>query len=55
MPVTAGAPEQSAVVYRFTVEPGSAVPFSTGFVLGFGETGVTLPRVTSPGAVESLT
>ena len=45
---------QPAVGYSRTVDPASAVPCTAGVVLGLGEAGVTLVRVTSPGAVESL-
>ena len=54
VPVAAGVPVQPTVEYSRTVEPASAVPLTTGVVLGLGEAGVTLVRVTSPGAVESL-
>ena len=53
-PVAAGVPEQSAVGYRFTVDPGSAVPWITGVVLGFGEAGVTWLSTTDAGGVESF-
>jgi hypothetical protein len=54
VPVAAGEPVQSEVVYSFTVDPASAVPFTAGVVLGFGDVGVTLRAVTNTGAVESL-
>ena len=53
-PVAAGVPVQPAVGYSRTVDPASAVPFTTGLVLGLGEAGETLVRVTNPGATESL-
>ena len=46
---------QPAVVYSLTVDPASAVPLTTGVVLGLGEAGVTLVSTTGAGAVESLT
>ncbi len=55
VPVATGVPVQPAVVYSFTVDPASAVPFTTGLVLGLGEVGVTLVSVTSAGAAASLT
>ena len=55
VPVAAGAPVQSAVVYSVTVDPGSAVPFTAGVVLELGEAGVELVNVGGSGAVESLT
>ncbi len=54
VPVAAGVPVHPAVGYSLTVDPASAVPFTTGVVLGLGEAGVMLVRVTSPGALESL-
>ena len=55
VPVAAGVPVQPAVEYSFTVDPASAVPFTTGVVLVLGEGGVTLVSTTNDGAVESLT
>jgi hypothetical protein len=55
VPVATGEPVQPAVEYTFTVDPASAVPFTTGVVLVFGEVGVTLVNVTGAGAAESLT
>ena len=53
VPVAAGVPVQPAVAYSLTVDPASAVPFTTGVVLG--EDGVTLVSTTGTGAVESWT
>ena len=53
VPVATGVPVQPAVEYSRTVDPASAVPFTTGVVLGLGEAGVMLVSVTSPGAIES--
>ena len=55
VPVAAGVPVQPAVEYSFTVDPASAVPFTTGVVLVLGEGGVTLVSTTGAGAVESWT
>ena len=54
VPVAAGVPVQSLVVYSDTVDPASAEPLTTGVVLWDGEGGVTLVSSTSGGAVESL-
>jgi hypothetical protein len=54
VPVATGEPVQPAVAYTFTDDPASAVPFTTGVVLVFGEVGVTLVSVTGAGAVESF-
>ena len=54
-PVAAGASVQSAVAYSLTVEPGSAVPWISGVVLGSGEAGVEPVSVTDAGPVASLT
>jgi hypothetical protein len=54
VPVAAGVPVH-AFVYSCTVDPASAAPLTTGAVLGLGEVGAMLVRVTSPGAEESLT
>jgi hypothetical protein len=55
VPVASGVPVHPAVEYSRTVEPASAVPWTVGVVLGLGEAGAALVRVTSPGGAESLT
>jgi hypothetical protein len=54
-PVPAIEPEQSELVYRFTVEPPSAEPLTSGELSFAGESGSVSVRAGSFGAVESST
>jgi hypothetical protein len=54
-PVAAGAPEQSEVVYSFTVEPASAEPISFGLLSFAGEAGLEDETDGVAGSVESST
>jgi hypothetical protein len=53
VPLVTGAPEQSLVVYSFTVEPASAVPVMLGLLLFASEAGIEPNPLGAPGAVES--
>ena len=55
LPFATGVPEQSLVVYSFTVEPDSAVPVMLGLLLFAGDAGVEARPVGAAGTVESST
>ena len=55
LPLAAGGPEQSLVVYRLTVEPASALPQIMGALSLAGEAGVEPSDEGAAGAVESST
>jgi multisubunit Na+/H+ antiporter MnhC subunit len=54
-PLATGAPEQSLVVYSFTVEPASAVPVINGLLLFAGDAGAEPNPLGGVGTVESST
>ena len=51
--VAACVPEQSPVLYSFTIDPASAVPVTAGLELWFGEEGDTANPVGGSGAMSS--
>jgi multisubunit Na+/H+ antiporter MnhC subunit len=55
LPLVTGLPEQSLVVYSFTVEPASAVPVFIGLLLVAGEAGTEPNALGAVGTVESST
>jgi hypothetical protein len=54
-PLSTGAPEQSEVVYSFTVEAASAEPVISGLFSFAGDPGEELSALGAAGAVESST
>jgi hypothetical protein len=55
LPLVTGAPEQSLVVYSFTVEPASATPLTNGLLLFAGDAGAEPNPLGTVGTVESST